>query len=71
MFSRDPMIMRKGPRLGLLKRDPTKEELLERQRDPNRWWAARGKVQATHGRRDIDSVKGAQPDAWVEAPKCL
>lgn len=37
MFSKDPVIMQKGARLGLLKRDPMKEELLDRQSDPNRW----------------------------------
>lgn len=64
MFSEDPVIMQKGAGLGLLKRDPMKEELLDRQGDFNRQIGDQGKASKLQMGERHSSVKGAQPDSW-------
>ena len=65
MFLRDTMVMQKGAGLGLLKKDPTKEELPERQRDLNKQWAARENCKPLTGGETL-----TQSMNLGEAPKC-
>lgn len=52
MLSNGPVIMQKGAGLSLLKRDPMKEQLLYRQKDPNRQ-VAREKLLTVHEREAL------------------